>query len=477
MAADGSSGRGPFYMNINPLIFRAYDIRGIADSQMGETADLTPDTMFALGQGVGTYMQEHYGKRIICGKDNRLTSDALHEAFVSGMLKTGAHVMHAGHASSPMIYFATCIYDVDGGVNITASHNPKEYNGVKLVAKNAHSICGDEIQKILKIIQDESFKEGKGELVAKDIFPEYLADVKKRIVLPRKLKVVLDSGNGITGKFAPELFRELGCEVIEQHCELDGNFPNHEANPESEKNMEDVKSRVLAEKADLGIGFDGDGDRVGVVDEQGHFYHADYLLIPLARDLLGRHPGSSVIFDIKSSKVVEDDIRARGGKPIRYKTGHSFIETKMKETNALLGGETSGHIFFAENWYGFDDGMYAAARIAELLAKSNAPFSALFKDIPHVLTTPELRFPCSDHAKFRVVEDVKQFFTKRYPCLTIDGVWVDFGKGAWGAVRASNTSPCLTLRFEAPDQKSLDLARKIIVDKLREYPEVDVSKI
>lgn len=465
-------------MQINPLIFRAYDIRGIAQSLIqGEEPDLTAETMYALGQGVGTYMQSAYGKRIVCGKDNRLTSDELHEAFISGLLATGCIVTSAGYATSPMIYYAMCKYEFDGGVNITASHNPKDYNGVKLVAKNAHSVCGDELQKILKIIQHEEFAEGKGELFSKEIFPDYVAELKATIKIERPLKIVIDAGNGITGIFAPTLFRELGCTVIEQHCELDGNFPNHEANPESEKNMEDVKDRVLAEKADLGIGFDGDGDRVGVVDEKGHFYHADYLLIPLARDMLTRNPGASVIFDIKSSKIVEDDISAHGGKPIRYKTGHSFIETKMKESGALLGGETSGHVFFAERWYGFDDGMYAAARIVELLGKTAKPFSALFEGIPHVLTTPELKVPCSDQAKFRVVEDVKGFFTKRYPCLTIDGVWVDFGKGAWGAVRPSNTSPCLTMRFEAHDQKTLDFIQKIFIDKLKEYPEVDLRNV
>lgn len=462
-------------MEINPLIFRAYDIRGIAQDDLGETGDLTPETMYAIGRGVGTYMQKKYGKKIICGRDNRLSSESLQEAFISGLLTTGCDVTSAGYASSPMIYYATCKYDFDGGVNITASHNPKEYNGIKLVAKNAHSVCGDEIQSILRIIQDESFAEGKGKLNAQEIFPDYLEEIKNTVKIMRPLKIVLDAGNGITGIFAPKIFRELGCDVIEQHCELDGNFPNHEANPESAKNMQDVMERVVAEKADLGIGFDGDGDRVGIVDEKGHHYYADYLLIPLARDLLARHKDATVIFDVKSSKIVEDDIRAHGGKPLRYKTGHSFIETKMKETGALLAGETSGHIFFGERWYGFDDGMYAAARIVELLGNSGKPFSAFFDGMPHVLTTPEWKVPCPDHSKFRIVEDIKNFFTKRYPCLTIDGVWVDFGHGSWGAIRASNTSPCLTLRFEAHNQKDLDLVQKMFMDTLKEYPEVDIN--
>ncbi|MFA6521096.1 MAG: phosphomannomutase/phosphoglucomutase [Candidatus Gracilibacteria bacterium] len=462
-------------MDINPLIFRAYDIRGIAMDEAGEMPDLTAESMYALGQGVGTYMQKNYGKNIVCGKDNRLTSDDLYGAFISGLLTTGCIVTGVGHASSPMIYYAVCKYGFDGGVNITASHNPKQYNGIKLVGKNAHSVCGPELQEVLKIIQSENFTEGKGELFSKEIFPDYVAELKQNIRIERPLKVVVDAGNGITGIFAPRLLEELGCEIIPLYCDLDGNFPNHEANPESEKNMKDVIKAVLKEKADIGIGFDGDGDRVGIVDEKGHFYNADYLLIPLSRDVLSRNPGASIIFDIKTSKVVEDDILAHGGKPMRYKTGHSFIETKMKETGAPLAGETSGHIFFAERWYGFDDGMYAAARILELLSKTHKPFSSYFADVPEVFTTPEFKIPCSDTAKFRVTEDVKNYFAKRYPCLTIDGVWVDFGKGAWGAVRASNTSPCLTARFEAHDKKTLATIQSIFIDKLKEYPEVDLK--
>lgn len=464
-------------MQINPDIFRAYDIRGIADIS-GDGADLTPDTIYGIGQAVGTYMQRKYGKRLVCGKDNRVTSDVLFESFVSGLLSTGCSVISIGQATSPMIYYATCILDVDGGINITASHNPKEYNGIKIVAKNAHSVCGEELKEILKLVQEEDFVAGKGEMVSTDVFPKYVEEIAAKLsVSARPLKVVVDAGNGITGIFAPKLLRALGCTVVELHCELDGTFPNHEANPESEKNMVDLRERVLAEGADLGIGFDGDGDRVGIIDEKGVFRMADFLLIPIARDVLSRVPGGRIIFDIKSSRVLEDDIAQHGGVPIRYKTGHSFIETKMRESDAQLAGETSGHIFFKEGWYGFDDGMYAAARIVELTSRSGKPFSSFFANVPTVLTTPEIKIPCPDREKFAVVEDVKAFFVKRYPCLTIDGVWVDFGKGAWGAVRASNTTPCLTARFEARDEASLKLIQAIFFDKLKEYPSVDISKV
>ena len=260
--------------------------------------------------------------------------------------------------------------------------------------------------------------------------------------------------------------------TLRLYCELDGNFPHHEANPENEKNVRDLMRKVVEERADMGIAFDGDGDRVGIIDENGKFYHADYFLIPLARDLLTRHPGAEIIFDTKSSKVVEDDIREHGGRPIRFKTGHSFIETRMRETGALLAGETSGHLFFAENFFGFDDAMFAACKLLQVTDKAGHPFSKFFEGLPVVFNTPEIKLPCSDDSKFQVVEDVKNFFTKRYPCLTIDGVWIDFGHGSWAACRASNTSPCLTVRFEARDEKQVKLMQAILYGKLKEYPEV-----
>ncbi|MEK7528644.1 MAG: phosphomannomutase/phosphoglucomutase [Patescibacteria group bacterium] len=462
-------------MPINPHIFRAYDIRGLVDS------DLTPDTMYAIARGYATYMKRTYGaKRLACGRDNRTHGESLQQAFIAGLLACGCEVMNVGMVTSPMLYYATCVYDVDGGVNITASHNPKEYNGAKFVGKKAHSVCGDEIQKILKLIEEEDFDDGMAmpdALFQKNIFPDYLADITKRVSLSKPHSVVIDAGNGITGIFAPEIFRALGCTVIEQHCELDGNFPHHEANPEHEENMEDVKKIVIDQKADIGFSFDGDGDRVGVVDETGTFRNADYFLIPLARDLLTRHPGAEIIFDTKTSKVVEDDILAHGGKPVRFKTGHSFIETRMRETGALLAGETSGHLFFAENFFGFDDAMYAACKLLEVADRAGHSFSKFFDGLPKVYNTPEIKVSCGDDRKFQVVEDVKSFFIKRYPCLTIDGVWVDYGNGAWMTVRASNTSPFLTLRFEARDEKTMELMKSIMYSKLKEYPEITIANI
>lgn len=469
---------------MNPLIFRAYDIRGVALPEFGKAVDLDNDAAYDIGRAFGTYITKKVraegrkdSPKIFCGRDNRLTSEDLQQAYISGLLTTGCDVTNIGLSTSPMLYFASCFYDIDAGTNVTASHNPKEYNGFKLVSKNANSVCGDEIQKLLKIIEEESLVEGKGEYKEQEIFPDYLKVIKEKISFPQgSLKVVIDSGNGVTGMFAPQLYEACGLTIVPLYCELDGNFPNHEANPEEEENVEDLKKKVVEEKANLGIAFDGDGDRVGIIDEHGKHYHADYLLIPLARDLLTRHRGAKIIFDVKASKAVEDDIRKHGGIPIRYKTGHSFIETKMKQEGSLLAGEMSGHLFFGENYYGFDDGLLAGLKLLEIMVKNKKQFSQLFQDIPQVLSTPEYKVPCDDRAKFLVVEDVKQYFLKRYPCLTIDGVWVDFGNGAWGACRASNTNPCLTLRFEARTPQQLALAKKTIIDKLKEYPEVQLPE-
>ncbi len=506
-------------MTINPLIFRAYDIRGIARAtEKFPNVDLTPETVKLIGKGTGTYLQKisesnsdsnsnnamnivqaaesnselktantssiaqvAESKRsigsntklnVVVGRDNRLHSPELQKAFIDGLIATGCNVINIGISPSPMVYYAVCKYGFDGGINITASHNPKEYNGIKIVAKNAHSICGDELQEILKIIQNNEFKEGEGNYEEKEIFEDYKNDIVNLVTLAKPLKVVVDAGNGTAGEFAPDLLRTLGCEVVELYCELDGNFPNHEANPEELENMLDLIKKVREENADIGIGFDGDSDRVGIVDEEGHHYSADYLLLVLARDLLSRMPGSKIVFDVKVTQTLIDDIKNRGGQPVMSKTGHSFIESKMKEIGAPLAGEVSGHLFFAENYYGFDDAFLGAAKLLEILSKSDKPFSKLFDDVPHTFTTPEFKAYCPDDKKFEIVEKLTEHFTKHYDCLTIDGVRVNFSPKAWGAVRCSNTSPNLTLRFEADSEEKLKEIQAIMVEQLKQYPQV-----
>lgn len=493
---------------INPLIFRAYDIRGIAAPLDNKPADLTEDSVYQIGLGTAIYLKEKYQtKTMAVGCDNRLSSEKLKAAYIKGLSENGIECTDIALVTSPMVYWASCAIDFDAATNITASHNPKEYNGLKIVTKGAHSICGEELQEILKIIERAEHSKPNSLLRVKDnanqalvksssgqstfnlaachtldIWPEYLKDITSRVQLKRPalarqdpLKIVVDCGNGVAGKFAPELLRKIGCEVIELYCELDGNFPNHEANPEELHNMRDLIKKVLETKADLGIGFDGDGDRVGIIDEKGHHYSSDFMLLLLARDLLTRLPNSKIVFDVKVSQAIINDLRKHGAIPIMSKTGHSFIEAKMKEIGAPLAGEVSGHLFFAENYYGFDDALYAAAKILEILSKSEKPLSQFFNDLPKTFTTPEFKASCPDDKKFTIVKNLVGHFTKLYDCITIDGVRVNFDKNSWGAIRASNTSPNLTLRFEAPTQERLQEIQKIMADRLKQYPEVNLD--
>jgi len=463
-------------MKVNPLIFRAYDIRGIAiATEKFPNVDLTTETVKLIGKGTGTYLQKISGKNIVVGRDNRLHSPDLQKAFIEGLLETGCNVTNIGISPTPFIYYSVCKYNFDGGINITASHNPKEYNGIKIVSKNAHSICGDDLQDVLKIIQKEEFAQGKGEYKEMEIFEEYKEDIKKLVKIQRPLKIVVDAGNGTAGKFAPQLLRELGCDVTEIYCELDGNFPNHEANPEEYKNVKDMIDKVREIKADMGIAFDGDSDRIGIVDENGHHYSADYLLLLLARDLLTRIKGAKIVFDVKVTQTLIDDIKAHGGEPVMSKVGHSFIEAKMKEIGAPLAGEVSGHMFFGENYYGFDDAFLAAAKLLEIFSKQVGPFSSMFNDVPKMFNTPEFKAYCPDEKKFEIVRALSDHFTKLYDCITMDGVRINFSNTSWGAVRCSNTSPNLTLRFEAESEEKLKEIMKIMADEIKKYPEVSLD--
>lgn len=463
---------------INSNIFRAYDIRGIADPLDDKPADLTEETVYLIGKAAGTYLKEKYEvKTMAVGCDNRLTGDKLKAAYIKGITEMGIDVTDIGLSVSPMVYWTVCAMPFDSATNLTASHNPKEYNGLKIVAQNAHSICGDELQEVLKIIQNNAYKpaETPGEITSQDIWPKYKEDLLSRVKLPKPLKIVVDCGNGTAGKFAPDLLRAFGCEVTELYCELDGNFPNHEANPEELENMRDLIAKVKELGADLGIGFDGDGDRVGVVDEKGHMYSSDFMLLLLARDLVTRVPNPQIVFDVKVSQAIIDEFTRLGATPVMSKTGHSFIEAKMKELKAPLGGEVSGHLFFAENYYGFDDALLAALKIINIVSQSNAPLSQAFESLPKTYMTPEFKAHCPDDKKFEIVEALVSHFTSNYDCITIDGVRVNFDETSWGAVRASNTSPNLTLRFEARTPEKLKEIQEIMVDELKKHPEVDLS--
>lgn len=460
---------------LNPNIFRAYDIRGIAHKPQGDKAvELDPEGMFLIGKAAGTYIQRHHGKNLALGYDCRLSSPELVEAFVKGVLETGCNLTDFGMLPSPMFYFAVCHENLEGGACITASHNPKEYNGVKLVGPHAHSICGDELQEIHQMILKEDFVSGIGQIEKASIFPAYLEKLTKMVQLARPLKIVVDAGNGAAGPYIRDFFNALGCDVTCLYEDPDGSFPNHPANPEEIENMHDLIAAVKEQRADLGLAFDGDADRVGFVDEQGHHYSADLLLLVLAQDLLKRHPGSKVVFDVKVSQVLIDGIREAGGIPVMSKTGHSFIEQALVREQALLGGEISGHMFFAEDYYGFDDAFLAAARILEVAAKHKGPFSSLFDNFPKTAVTPELKTPCPDEEKFRIVAELTKAFSAQYDCSTLDGVRVNFDSKSWGAVRASNTSPNLTIRLEAPNEARLKEITELMLIELKKHPELDL---
>jgi phosphomannomutase/phosphoglucomutase len=455
---------------LNSLIFRAYDIRGKVGT------DLTPDIALLIGKAFGTYIQKIEGNEIVIGKDNRMSSKQLQEAFINGLLSTGCNIIDIGLSLSPMLYFAVVKWKLSGGVNVTGSHNPIEYNGFKMTKRDASPVAEEEIQVIKQIIEEETFMQGKGKIEQKEIKTEYYDFLKSKVKLRKKIKVVVDAGNGIAGIYAPQLLREIGCDVIELYCESDGTFPHHLPDPEMEENLQDLKNEVIKNNADIGLAYDGDGDRIGIVDEKGHHYESDFILILLARDFLQRHPGERVLFDVKCSKNVYDDIKANGGIPFLYKTGHSLIKKKMREENILFGGEISGHMFFGENSFVYDDGIQASLRIVNILSKYDKRLSDHFIGLRHYFSTPEIKVPCPDEDKFQVVDNVSAFFLSQYPdSVTIDGIRISFSNG-WALIRASNTNPYLTVRIEADSEQLLQEIKRRVVEKLQTFPSVTIPE-
>jgi len=448
---------------LNPHIFRAYDVRG----RVGD--DINPDVFRQVGRAYATLVRRRGGRRIAVGQDNRLSSAELRAGFVEGVRAGGVDVVDVGTVTTPILYFAVAHWKLDGGANVTGSHNPIEYNGVKMVHAGAAPLTEDEIQSLRQLAEARDFESGAGDLETRSPREDYFTTITAMISLSRRLRVVVDAGNGVAGLYAPELLRRIGCEVIEQHCESDGSFPNHLPDPEDEHNVVDLQERVVAEHADLGVAYDGDADRVGIIDERGRRHEADLILVLLARDLLARHPGAKVVFYVKSSQSLVDDIKRHGGVPVMWKTGHSHLKRKMREDHILLGGEVSGHMFFAENYYGVDDGLLASTKIIEIAARSPEPISRLFDSVPHLRATPELKALCPDAEKFRVIDELSRELKRRYETIDIDGARVLF-PGGWGLVRASNTNPYLTLRFEAHTDAEIEDMKRVIYDALGRYP-------
>ncbi|MDH4196044.1 MAG: phosphomannomutase/phosphoglucomutase [Candidatus Aminicenantes bacterium] len=439
-------------MTINPTIFREYDIRGIVGQ------DLTPEVVEVLGRGIGSYLLGRGKKAIAVGRDCRLSSPAFGEAMTRGLMAAGCDVTEIGTVPTPLLYFTVFHREMEGGVMITGSHNPPDHNGFKVMA-GEETLYGPEIKEIAELIAAGKFRTGSGQTTSYKVVPEYLNYVAGRIKLERPLKVVVDAGNGTGGAVAVPLFRRLGCEVTELYCDMDGRFPHHHPDPTLPEAMQDLVRTVRETGADLGLGYDGDADRIGVVDNEGRLIWGDQLLIVFARDLLPRHPGATVISEVKASKVLYDEIARLGGKPVMWKTGHSLIKKKIKEEKAILAGEMSGHIFFADRWFGFDDAIYASARLLETLSRSKKTLAEMLADLPRTVTTPEIRMYASEEVKFKIVDEVRRELAAKYPVVAIDGVRAIFPKG-WGLVRASNTQAALVLRFEADTPEDLAAIQK-----------------
>ena len=446
-------------MQINPQIFREYDIRGVVHQ------DLTPDIVRRLGQGFGTHMA-HLGRRdLVVGRDGRLSSKTFEQALIEGLISTGCHVIDIGLCPTPVYYFSVFHFDKDGGMVVTGSHNPPEFNGFK-VSVGKSTIFGEEIQNLRRLIEKAEFVVGQGSLSKKEIIRPYQDYIKKNITIEKRMKVVIDAGNGTAGVVAGPLLKDLGCELEELYCEVDGRFPNHFPDPTIPGNLKELIERVKKNQADVGIGYDGDADRIGVVDDQGNIIWGDQLMILFSREILKGKKGATFVAEVKCSQNLFNDIEKNGGRAIMWRTGHSLIKEKMKEEKAALGGEMSGHIFFADRYFGYDDAIYASCRLIELLSKTDKRLSQLLSDIPKTFITPEVRVDCPDEIKFKVVENVKESLRKDYPVIDVDGVRVKF-EDAWGLVRASNTQPALVLRFEALTEKRLEEIKKFVEDKVK----------
>jgi len=443
---------------MNPEIFREYDIRGIAGK------DLTEDEVLLIGKAVGTYLQARGRSSLSVGRDCRLTSEKYADRIIQGLRSTGCNVVDIGTCSTPVFYFSIKHLNKQGGVMVTASHNPPEYNGFKLCI-DLDSIHGQEIKKLFEIIKAKDFAGGRGALDTFEILSPYKEFVEKNISLARPLKVGVDAGNGTAGVVAVPIMKALGCEVHDIYCDMDGSFPNHEADPTVEKNMQDLIALVKEKNLDVGIGFDGDGDRIGVVDHEGRIVFGDKLIIIFAREILNRKPGATFISEVKCSQVMYDDIQKHGGRAIMWKTGHSLIKQKMKEEKAELAGEMSGHMFFADRYFGYDDAIYAACRLLEILSRTGKAIPDLLADVPQTFATPEIRVDCPDEQKFALVAKVTEYFRGQHDVIDIDGARVLFDDG-WGLVRASNTQPALVLRFEALSEKRRDEIKAYIESHL-----------
>ena len=439
-------------MHLNQNIFRANDIRGIAYE------DLTEEVVQGLGRALGSEAIDRNIQKFIIGRDGRLSSPEIFDWLSSGIMSTGCNVIDIGIVTSPMFYHSTYELNSSSGVVITGSHNPGNYNGFKIVFNN-HSTSSEEILNLRQRILEENFREGKGASKKEDIKESYINRILESINLNKNLNISIDCGNGAAGVVAKDVYERLGCNVIELYGELDGSFPNHHPDPSKLENMEDLIKSVKENDSVVGLAFDGDADRLGVISPKGEMIFPDRQMIMFSRQVIQSSPNAKIVFDVKCSKLLSDEIERLKGKPLICKTGHTFIKQKIRETDALLGGEMSGHIFFNDRWPGFDDGIYAGARMLEIIANSEQEDS--FVTVPNMLSTPEINIPAADEEKFKIVKTfIENSNFNDAKIVSIDGIRVEFEKG-WGLLRPSNTSPCLVLRFEAETNDDLNKIKEI----------------
>ena len=450
-------------MKINKYIFREYDIRGKVSD------DFPPEVVENLGKAFGTFISRSGGQEIALSGDVRLTTPSLIESFKTGVLSTGVDVIDIGILPTPANYFSMFKLDVAGAVQITGSHNPPEFNGFKM-SRNKKSVFGDSIQDLRSIIEKEDYETGEGDEAPYKILNDYRKMIFEKISIERPLRVVMDCGNAAAAICAPDIFKKFDIELTELYCDVDGTFPNHHPDPTVKENLTDLIKLMKTGNYDVGIAFDGDADRVGVVDETGEVIWADQLMALFLPELV--NPGDEILYDVKCSKALEEEIIKYQGKPVMWKTGHSLVKQKMVELNCKFGGEMSGHIFFADDYYGYDDAIYVAARLLQTLSRSKKTLSELRSELPKYFSTPEIRLEAnSDEEKFMISKKAVDYFTANFDCSTVDGVRINFEDG-WGLVRASNTQPVIVCRFEATSEERMQQIKKLITDKLNEMGEL-----
>lgn len=476
-------------IKVSKEIFRSYDIRGVADvdplnPDEERDVDLTVRQAWLIGKAYGTWIKKASGTKVVVGRDNRRTSVDIASGFIVGVLSVGCEIVDIGLSTTPLLYYAVEELGCDGGMMVTGSHNPMWSNGLKLSKSGYRTLISHEIQSIFQIIADQNFPKGRGSYREEDLIDKYLSALKDRVQPAAKpLKVVVDPGNATGGIFAPRFLSDLGYEVIPINSELIYPFPKGSPDPEQPSKVEELGQKVKEYGADVGVAYDGDSDRVGIVDENGHKIESDLLLVFLARKVLEENPGAHIVYDVKCTDLLNIDIKKHGGKPVMWKTGHSNIKQKMSDDiknglPTLLGGELSGHIFFKDRFYGFDDAVYVSARVLEILSRSDKTMSQQLEDLPELKTTRELALPCPDNKKASVINDLlEKFKSKHFEVIDIDGARISFDLHKWALIRSSNTQPKLTARFQAKDNESLIEIVNLVRDELIDYKYVDISDL